>query len=241
MDAPAQAVPVAQGYTPLRTYRYERKFLVEELLDFQAEAIIKMHPRLFYAPYPPRFVNNLYFDTPDMENYYDNVNGASHRRKVRVRWYGAPFGEVSQPVLEIKVKDGMVGTKHTYPLAPFSLDRGFCNGYFKSVVLDSDLPENVRRDLCNLEVVLFNRYYRRYYASRDGHFRVTLDSEMAFYKANGVFGNAFIHRQMDDHELVVELKYEADQEAHANRVASFFPFRVTRNSKYVQGIERVYF
>ena len=241
MDAPARSAPTEQGYTPLRAYRYERKFLVDELQPFQVESIIKLHPRLFYAPYPPRFVNNLYFDTPDMENYYDNVSGASRRRKVRIRWYGAPFGALSRPVLEIKVKDGLVGTKHTYALPPFSLDQHFCNDYFKAIVMASGLPENVRRDLCNLDVVLFNRYYRRYYASRDRHFRVTLDSEMAFYKANGVLGNAFLHHQIDYRELVVELKYEVDQEPHANRVVSFFPFRVTRNSKYVVGIERVFF
>jgi SPX domain protein involved in polyphosphate accumulation len=235
------AAPAEQGYTPLNAYRYERKFLVDELLPGQAEAVIKLHPRLFYAPYPPRFVNNLYFDTPDMENYYDNVNGAAHRRKVRVRWYGAPIGELNQPVLEIKVKDGLVGTKYAYRLAPFCLDQRCSSGDFKAWRLRSDLPENVRRELDNQEVVLFNRYYRRYYASRDGHFRVTLDTEMAFYKANGVFGNAFIHRQVNYRELVVELKYEVDQEMQANRVAGYFPFRVTRNSKYVQGIERVYF
>jgi len=191
--------------------------------------------------YPPRFVNSLYLDTPDMENYYDNINGAIHRRKVRVRWYGAAFGEVSQGVLEIKVKDGLLGTKHSYPLALFNLDQGFCGSYFKSIALASDLPENVRRDLRDLEVVLVNRYYRRYYASRDGHFRATLDTDMTFYKANGTFGNAFIHRQVNNRELVVELKYKADQEPRADRVASYFPFRVTRNSKYVEGIERVYF
>lgn len=241
IDAPARPTPVEQGYTPLRTYRYERKFLVDELLPHQVEAIIKLHPRLFYAPYPPRCVNNLYFDTPDMENYYDNVNGATHRRKVRVRWYGAPFGEVSRPVLEIKVKDGLVGTKYTHSLVPFCLERGFCNHDFRSVAMNSGLPENVRCNLRNLDVVLFNRYYRSYYATRDGHFRVTLDSEMAFHKANGAFGNAFIHHQINYRDLVVELKYEVDQEPHADRVASFFPFRVTRNSKYVEGIERVYF
>ena len=241
MNVSGQPVLATPGDPPLRTYRYERKFLVEELLPFQVEAIIKLHPRLFYAPYPPRFVNNLYLDTADLENYYDNINGASRRRKVRLRWYGEPFGMLNQVALEIKVKDGLVGTKHTYPLVPFELDKGFCMSDFKLVVLASYLPENVRRDLGNLEVVLFNRYYRRYYASRDGNFRLTLDSGMAYYKANDLLGNAFIHRQVNDRDLIVELKYGIDQEPHANRVASFFPFRVTRSSKYVQGIERAYF
>ncbi|MEW5868475.1 MAG: VTC domain-containing protein [Chloroflexota bacterium] len=241
MAAPTQAIPVEQGYTPLRTYRYERKFLVEALQPFQVEALIELHPRLFYAPYPPRFVNNLYFDTPDLQNYYDNVYGASQRRKVRLRWYGAPFGQISAPMLEIKVKDGLVGTKHTYPVAAFGLQQGFCRQDFRAIVKASDLPENVRFDLLDLDSVLFNRYYRRYYASRDGHFRVTLDSQMTFHKANDALGNSFNHHQTNFRELVVELKYEIEQEPHANRVASFFPFRVTRNSKYVQGIERVFF
>ncbi|MBN2549489.1 MAG: VTC domain-containing protein [Anaerolineales bacterium] len=241
MEASGHPASAGQGYTALRTYRYERKFLVDELRPFQVEALIKLHPYLFYAPYPPRYVNNLYFDTPDLENYYDNLNGASQRRKVRLRWYGAPFGALNSPVLEIKVKDGLVGTKHSYPLPPFYLDQSFCNASFRNLVMNSKLPENVRRDLCSLEIVLFNRYYRRYYASRSGHFRVTLDTEMAFFKANGIFGNTFIHRHVNYHDLVVELKYEIDQEPHANRVAGFFPFRVTRNSKYIQGIEQVYF
>ena len=241
METQVQAAQELQGYTTLRSYRYERKFLVDELLPCQVEALIRSHPFMFYTTYPPRFVNNLYFDTPDMENYYDNVNGASSRRKVRVRWYGAAFGEISQPVLEIKVKDGVVGTKHSYPLASFRLDSSLCRGYFEPIMRMSKLPLNVYRDLCDLEVVLFNRYYRHYYASHDGHFRATLDTDMAFYKANGTFWNTFIHHQLSARELIVELKYEVDQEPRANRVASFFPFRATRNSKYIQGIERVYF
>lgn len=230
-----------QGYTYLRTFRYERKFLVEDLLPFQVAALIKQHPRLFSAPYPPRYVNNLYLDTPEMTNYFDNVSGATQRRKVRVRWYGEPFGEVSRPMLEVKVKDGLVGTKRTYPLSAFCLDVYFCDRVFQQVLSHSDLPPVVRHDLRGLNVVLFNRYFRHYYATRDGAFRLTLDTQLAFYKVNSLFENRFVHRQVDARHMVVELKYETEQELQASRVAGFFPFCVTRNSKYVQGIERVYF
>ncbi len=230
-----------QGYTYLRSFRYERKFLVEDLRSFQVEALIRQHPRIFRAPYPPRNVNNLYLDTPDMVNYYDNVNGAERRRKVRVRWYGEPFGKISRPMLEIKVKDGMVGTKHTFPLSAFRLDARFCDRIFQRLLSDSDLPPVIRLDLRGLNVVLFNRYYRHYYATHDGAFRLTLDTRMEFYKVNGLFENQFAHRQVNARDVVVELKYENEQEPQADRVAGFFPFRVTRNSKYVQGIERVYF
>jgi len=230
-----------QGYTYLRTFRYERKFLVEELLPFQVAALIKQHPRLFHTPYPPRYVNNLYLDTPDMVNYFDNVDGAMERRKVRVRWYGEPFGEITRPMLEVKVKVGLVGTKHTYPLSTFRMDACFCDRVFQRFLSESDLPSKIRFDLRALNVVLFNRYFRHYYATHDGAFRLTLDTRLEFYKVNGLFGNQFIHHQVNTRDVVVELKYENEQEPHANRVASFFPFRMTRNSKYVQGIEKVYF
>jgi hypothetical protein len=89
--------------------------------------------------------------------------------------------------------------------------------------------------------VLFNRYHRHYYATHDGTFRLTVDTQLVFYKANGRFGNQFAHHQENARGLIVELKYENEQEPQANRVAGYFPFRVTRNSKYVEGIERVYF
>lgn len=230
-----------QGYTTLRTFRYERKFLVEALLPFQVMALIKQHPRLFYAPYLPRHVNNLYLDTPDMIHYFDNVNGAMQRRKVRVRWYGEPFGEITRPRLEAKIKMGLVGTKHTYPLPAFQMDTRFCDRTFQQVVSESGLPPGIQSELRGLNLVLFNRYYRRYYATRDGAFRLTLDTRLEFYRVNGLFGNQFIHHQVNNRDLVVELKYENEQEPHASRVAGFFPFRMTRMSKYVQGIEKVYF
>lgn len=236
------SVSRVQGYTFLRSYRYERKFLVEDLQTFQVAMLIKQHPLLFHAPYPPRFVNNLYLDTPGMDNYYDNVNGAMQRRKVRVRWYGAPFGIIEQPMLEIKIKEGLVGTKHTYPLTTFSFESGFREYILQKTLSESPgIPPEVRFQLRFFNAVLFNRYFRHYYASRDGHFRLTLDTNLAFYNTNGGIEKHFTHRQQNYRELVVELKYDVEHEPQANRAAGFFPFRVTRSSKYVQGIERVFY
>src|SRR4030042_7215656 len=123
----------AQGYTRLRSHRFERKFLVEELLPCQVEALVRLHPLMFHAPYPPRQINSLYLDTADMQNYYDNVSGAEERRKVRLRWYGALTGPVARPMLEIKVKDGLVGRKLSYKMAPFTLDETFCDRAFQAL------------------------------------------------------------------------------------------------------------
>jgi SPX domain protein involved in polyphosphate accumulation len=237
-DSPATD---AQGYTRLRSHRYERKFLAEEMLPGQVTAVVRSHPLMFRVPYPPRQINSLYLDTADMENYYDNVYGAETRRKVRVRWYGSMTGPIARPMLEIKVKEGLVGKKLSYEMASFTLDERFCCGVFQDLVGRSTLPQVVRDDLRTLSPVLLNCYQRKYFATRGDSFRITVDYSQVFWKINDVFRNSLLHRQRNDRDVIVELKYSVEEERRADRAAGYFPFRVTRNSKYVQGVERVFF
>lgn len=220
-------------------YRYERKFLVDRLDASQARAMVKRHPGMFYEPYPPRYVNNLYLDTKGMDNYLDNVNGVGDRRKVRIRWYADLFKDIEKPVLEFKIKQGLVGIKRVYPLTPFTMDRRFDQRCCPDIWRQSDLPARVEHYLRGLNVVLCNRYHRRYFATRDQQFRVTIDSEMAYYQVKRA-NNCFLHRQVDYRHIVVELKYLESMDEQAQRMAAFFPFIVTKSSKYVTGIERVF-
>lgn len=223
----------------IRDYRYERKFLVDEMDAGQARLLIKCHPAMFLVPFPPRHINNLYLDTRDLQYYYANVDGADERCKVRIRWYGGLYGNISQPMLEFKIKSGLVCTKHVYPFPPFCLDDAFCDAVFQDIVRRADLPESVRRTLRDLEIVLCNRYYRWYFASQDQRYRVTVDEGMAYYHVSRG-ASLSQHRFLDDRNIIIELKYDKPFEKAADRVAGFFPFIVTKNSKYVTGIERVY-
>jgi hypothetical protein len=230
-------IDLEQGVRP---FRYERKFFVNHLSLKQVQAILKLHPAMLQRPYPPRFVNNLYFDTLDMSNYHDNINGAVRRWKVRIRWYGELFGKIAEPILEFKIKEGFIGTKRSYKLASFQLDKDISGRYLQQVFTDSKLPNRVRISLGNQFVVLCNRYYRWYYATHDGIYRVTLDDQLIFYpvKANR---NNFANHKVNHRERIVELKYDRSFDMGAERLAGYFPFRVTKSSKYVQGIESVYF
>ncbi len=220
-------------------YRYERKLLVDQLDAHQVRALVKLHPSMFYEPYPPRYVNNLYLDTVGMKNYFDNVDGAEERHKVRIRWYGELFGAIEKPVLEFKVRSGLVGTKHVYPFAPFSLDAGFCHRYYQEILKKADLAGRIKQYMRGLRVVLCNRYYRWYFATRDQRFRVTVDAGMSFYPVRET-GNRFVCRHVDRKHVVLEFKYARELDVQADRVSGFFPYSVTKNSKYVTGIERVY-
>jgi hypothetical protein len=222
-----------------QAYRYERKFLVENRDPAQVLALVKRHPSMFYQPYPPRYVNNLYLDTKGMDNYLDNVSGVADRRKVRVRWYGDLLGHAPSPQLEFKIKRGLVGAKDSYPFPSLILDDRFTQRGFHVLARASNLPDFIRYTLRPLDVVLCNRYYRWYFASRDQRFRVTVDAEMAFFPVRRTH-NRFRRPFVDHQHLIVELKYGQDLDPQAQRVASFFPFTVTKNSKYVNGIEWVY-
>ncbi len=225
--------------TESSAFRYERKFLVDLLDEHQVKGLIKRHPSMFFEPYPPRFVNNFYFDTADMQNYHDNVDGSADRRKVRIRWYGDLMGHIEKPVLELKIKRGLVGTKRHHPIASFDLADDIGAQKVVPSLHASDLPPNVVSYLHSMTVVLMNRYHRRYYVSKDGLFRLTLDTGMAFHRVGGLTMR-LARRRVDHRNLVVELKYGVEQDRAASRVASFFPFRVTKSSKYVQGIDRVF-
>ncbi|MBC8331937.1 MAG: VTC domain-containing protein [Anaerolineae bacterium] len=222
-----------------REYRYERKFFVDQLDARQAIALIKQHPAMFSELYPPRYINNIYMDSPLMANFFDNVDGVDARRKARVRWYHDLFRRVDDPVLEFKIKRGLMGTKAQYAFPRFDFDTTFTGRSFKTAIQASELPKDVLEYLLSVEPVLVNRYLRWYFATPDRRFRVTVDTELTFYHLNK-FSNRFLHRQVDYQDIVVELKYQHDDDLQAGRIASAFPFRMTRSSKFVQGIERVY-
>ena len=225
--------------SPHECFRYERKYQVDGLDVHAVRQLVKLHPAMFVQPYPPRFINNLYFDTQDFRHYMDNVSGVGDREKVRVRWYGALFGGIDAPVLQFKIKRGLVGTKKQYPLAPFRLERGFSTPGFAAHWRNAALPDEVIPRLHGMTPVLVNRYYRWYYATLDGSYRITVDADVTYYRV-GSLRSTFAHRQVDRANVIVELKYGPEHAGGASRVSSYFPFRMTRNSKYVQGIERVH-
>jgi len=223
----------------IREYRYERKFFVDQLDAKQAISLIKRHPAMFSEIYPPRYINNIYMDSPLMENYYDNVDGVRERRKARIRWYHRLFRYVDDPLLEFKIKSGLMGTKAQFPFPEFPFGDGFSERFLKRLISTSTLPADVKAQLLSVEPVLLNRYLRWYFATPDRKFRLTVDTGLTFYHLNK-FHNRFLYKQVDYNDIVIELKYQSEYDPQAVKITAGFPFRMTRSSKYVQGIERVY-
>ena len=220
-------------------YRYERKFLISALNAVDVESIVRMHPSLFYEIYNQRYVNNIYFETNDFQFFFDNINGLSDREKIRVRWYGDMFGEIAAPKLELKTKKGFVMMKTSYRIRPFILDVGIDLETIHEAIETSGVPEHVRNKLKSLRPVTANSYLRKYFMSANGRFRITLDSELWYYRLES-FRNQFLQKEMDRQHVILELKYNEELDDNANIISNFFPFRVTKNSKYVQAVELMY-
>jgi SPX domain protein involved in polyphosphate accumulation len=225
-DSPAQQERDADRY------RYERKFVTPDLSREEVDVLVKLHPAMFSKIYHDRYVNNIYFDSWCLSSFKDNVEGISERLKCRVRWYGELFGTIARPVLELKSKLSLLGKKDSFPLRPFSLDQGFDGRNFFE---KEDLPELLKAHLATLQPTLLNRYLRRYYLSADRKFRLTLDSDLAYYRISASH-NTFLQQTLDKRLLIVELKFHRDDDRGAERISNQFPFRLSKSSKYVSGI-----
>ena len=215
--------------------RYERKFIVPEQCRSSIYYLLAVHPALFSEIFCERQINNIYFDSINYKFYHENIAGIASRKKVRLRWYGNLYGKVNAQ-LEIKTKYGMTGSKETYCFPPFNFTDQTNILDIKALLLAADIPEHIRQELLTLELSLLNCYVRRYFLSFDQQFRVTIDSQLKYYRVdnNTNLSESFM---TIDPDMILELKYDRENDSNADQISSFFPFRVARNSKYINGIQ----
>jgi SPX domain protein involved in polyphosphate accumulation len=218
--------------------RYEQKFVVHARSLAEAMATVRRHRAVFREVYPPRAVNNIYLDSPGLRAYFDHVNGTANRVKTRIRWYGQMSGPVERPVLERKLKRGLVSGKIAYALPALSINGGVPREELETTLLQAGLPEALQSTLRHLQPSLVNRYQRHYFLSADRRFRLTVDSQLQFFGAGNANGwkTPLFPR---DIAIIIELKFDPCHAEYAPVITSTLPFRLARCSKYVLGIEGV--
>jgi SPX domain protein involved in polyphosphate accumulation len=217
-----------------KDWRFERKFTVNDLTFDQVEDSILGNSYLFREIYKVRQVNNIYFDDMHYSAYYSNIEGLSERKKYRIRWYGELLGEIKNPVLEAKVKKASLGTKFHFNINTFIMNRRFDPNIFNNIFGQSELAEDIYSELLTLAPALVNSYRRKYYLSQNGLYRVTIDRDIAYYYVSPNTNHVLTK---SDHEgIVVEIKYAHEDDHCVDNLTNQFPFRLGRNSKYVQGV-----
>lgn len=200
--------------------------------------IVKTHPAHFVEAFPSRRINNVYFDTAELADFRAHVEGSERRRKVRIRWYGESLGSRRPAILEVKAKRGTVGSKRHFPLPPLDFDGNIDVEAVRAAVAIGTPAEAMAGFFACTQPALFNSYIRRYFISVDRRFRITIDTEMQFMTVNE---RSYCHiRSHQENRLqIIELKYDVGDDTEANRITNRLPFRLTKYSKYVFGIERL--
>jgi len=207
--------------------RYERKYRIENQSLAFVEQMVRHHPRGFRTLFPDRQINNIYFDTPGMTCYKENVAGIAERKKYRVRWYGNLMEtEGTDNQLEIKIKNNALGDKKRYSFPSFLMRDWRQLGS----VVAGELSHQV-----SLIPTLLNSYQRSYYGLPTKKFRITIDRKLGYCPL--IQENQQPEIRHLDEAIIVEIKYDESLETEANQVLQYIPFRATKNSKYVTGIE----
>jgi hypothetical protein len=83
---------------------------------------------------------------------------------------------------------------------------------------------------------LLNSYKRRYFMSADNKFRITLDYNLLYHKIDKRFNTFNFKKPTADENKIIELKYGLQDDVLAHNISTEFPFRLNKNSKYVNGV-----
>ena len=101
----------------LSIYRYERKFFITSSTIDQVEQILKLHSSMFNEIYHERNINNIYFDTHQLRNYFENVEEKPIDQRSELDGMEI-IRTIVNPKLEVKVKE-YFGRKHAVNFMSF--------------------------------------------------------------------------------------------------------------------------
>ena len=219
--------------------RFERKFIIPERLTHSIEEIIKSNSALMRKIFYPRFVNNIYFDNPSFRFYFENIDGVCERMKMRIRWYGNLKDRIKKPVLELKQKHGLTGTKSFFRMPSFNLSDIYQPGFLSSLFQKTNLEMRKKNLILSLKPTLINRYQRKYFLSLDQKFRLTIDDHLEYFPVSSP-EQLSSGGLKDSLNMIMELKYSPIYQLESANITQEFPFRVIKNSKYVRGVQIIY-
>lgn len=217
----------------MNDYRYERKYVFKDVYHKDLISTLLTHPLLFNEIFHERTVNNIYLDTPDNSDYFNHVDGDPERKKIRIRWYD---NIIDSPCLEIKTKKENVGYKIVYRLENPVIESD------KRIVLeqinkDNEIPLLLRHELKKLIPVCANSYKRRYFSSKNGTFRVTVDRDIKFSRLVSLFFQE--PKPVIGNVALVEVKYSVSDDKDYQLFSKFFPTRTSKFSKFIISMETI--
>ena len=205
--------------------RYERKVVLDRRVLGDVMAVVLKNRAIFTKQFPDRKVNSIYLDTIDFNALQMNMKGISNREKWRLRWYGDVSDQVPM-TLERKWKQNQLGGKDLHTLGSYSTKSRLTAYRDAAQIIDYVFP------------VVGVSYDRQYYRSADQRVRLTVDTSIYYQK---IVNEQVMFPPFEQPSIVVEFKYEEEDEQQALEVISSMPFRITKNSKFVNAMRTHWF
>lgn len=215
--------------------RYELKQVYPETFLPELQSWVRIHPAGFVSAYPPRQVNSIYFDTPDLDTFNDHIAGVPIRRKLRYRWYGKNLNILQDGQLEVKNKSETAGWK-LFQAIPAAIN---LEGSTWLAVMDKIRAYSGGLILQMLQVsrpVLLTVYQRDYYVSSNRIIRLTIDTCIRGYDQFFSATPNLKFVQKPDDLAIIEIKGDVKEAAEIADVLSHLPIRAGRYSKFVSSM-----
>ena len=223
-------------------YRSEIKFICYQHNYHLLKNWIKLHQYNFLKEYNDRYINNIYFDSNDYKAFNDNLTGLPSRLKVRYRWYGDLFSIESKKEgsLEFKFRKNVYGYKKIFKVKDLTIDKNCEWKDIKEKIYNSLSTEYKILFKLNSEKILINRYQREYFRSKNKKLRITLDKDIQIFDQRFSLKKPNLKlTNYTQNYLVIEFKFDKEDKQFINDLDINIPIKVSRNSKYINGIRSV--
>ena len=231
-------------------YRYELKFRLPVSGMDEVRRLIDPYTRYdrhcAHTPGHLYTVRSVYFDTDELDFYYEKMDSVRVRKKLRVRTYDTP--DAGHPAfLEIKRKFGRRGFKERFCL-PWTLVDGALNGKDPEEIvsgrsyLERRALDRFRYNLHNrrLKPVVLVTYEREALIGRfDERVRITFDSNMRSLidpDVEQIFEEDQL-RQFESEYFVLEMKFDGSMPRWMANLIQRLDIRSHSYSKYCHGID----
>ena len=207
--------------------RLEKKFVYEQGdFSFQLFLISGMFKKI----YPNRIVNSIYLDSHAHKDVWDNINGFSNRKKIRIRWYNDLLD--TKAFLEVKKKIGFITQKQITEIAKFKNYQNLDLFIKQEKYMKNEL---IIEKKINLKKILFIQYQRNYFELPNKKLRITIDTNLKIFQDYPL-------RYINIDKTIVELKYKVENSTYVNNFIknNYLNNRNQKFSKYVNSFLEIH-
>ncbi|MDK2831405.1 MAG: hypothetical protein PWQ75_1157 [Methanolobus sp.] len=234
---------------PIRKFnRFELKYLLtmEQTREFKQQLEAYMFPDQYAWNSGDYVISSLYYDSPDLQCYWEKIDGLKFRKKLRVRIYETEESITEDSIVFVEIKQRYDKTIQKRRIAiPYRDAMALCDEHRLPDEYDErDRP--VMEEVLgmieerNLQPTLITSYFRHAYTGTefDNGLRVTFDSNIR-YRVNDLdLASKQLGRYIvSPDRVILEIKVNERVPYWLTELIAQNNYRLIRISKYCTGLD----